>query len=146
MSTTSNSSISGGVDRSKVLSAAVASVIGAVVANLVTFFIVGLFYDPPEGFLSLTIPPILLFTAIGTSLGALVFWFLTRRSATPIRTYRIVAAVALVLSIIPNIAAYFNPSMFPIPGGEPMGFLVLILFHVVAAAVSVGIITNRSAA
>lgn len=133
------------IDRSRILSASIASVAGAVIANVVAFLIIGLFYDPPDGFLPLTIPSIALFTTVGTTAGAVVFWLLSKRSATPIRTYRTIAVIALILSIIPNILAYFNPSMFPVPGGEPSAFLLLTLFHVIAFAVSVGILTTRVA-
>lgn len=144
MSNSDNNAMSTAVDSSKLLSASALSVGGAAVANAIAYFFVNLFYDAPAGFAPLTLPPILIFTVVGTSLGALVFWFLSRRSATPVRTYRIVALIALIVSIVPNIAAYFNPSLFPIPGGEPAAFLVLILFHVVAAVVSVSILTTRS--
>ncbi len=33
--------------------------------------------------------------------------------------------------------AALNPAMFPFPGGTAAAFLVLILFHVIAAVVSV---------
>lgn len=144
MTTSTGKNVPGTVDRSKVLSAAVLSVVGAAVANLITFFIVGLFYDAPDGFLPLTVPPILFFTVIGTSVGAFIYWLLSRRSDRPARPYGIIALVALILSIIPNIAAYFNPNLFPLPGGDPTAFLVLIIFHVVAAVASVGILINRS--
>jgi hypothetical protein len=136
---------SNGIDRSRLLMAMIASVAAAALANVVMYFIVGLLYDAPEGFAPLTLGPILLFTIVGTSAGALLFWFLSGRSANPIRTYRLIALVALILSIIPNIVAYFNPSMFPMPGGTPMAFLVLILFHIVAAVVSVMVLTTMVA-
>ncbi len=132
----------GTVDQSRILTASIASVVGAVAANSIAFLIVGLFYDAPEGFAPLSIPSIALFTAAGTAGGALVFWFLSRRSATPIKTYRLIVIVVLILSIIPNILAYFNPSMFPIPGGVPSAFLVLTLFHVIAAVTSFLILTT----
>jgi hypothetical protein len=142
MTTKSSVPASNGIDNSRILTAALASVGGAVVANVIARLIVGLFYTPPAGFMPLGYVSIILFTAVGTGLGALVFWFLSKRSANPISTYRTIAIVALVLSVIPNIAAYFNPSMFPIPGGDPTAFLVLTLFHVIAAVVSFYILTS----
>ena len=63
-------------------------------------------------------------------MGALVYAWLARRSANPARAYRIVALVALIVSIIPNVLAAFNPAMFPFPGGTATAFLALTLFHV----------------
>jgi hypothetical protein len=134
MSTKSSVPAANGIDNSRILTAALASVGGAVVANVIARLIVGLFYTPPAGFSPLAYVSIIIFTIIGTGLS--------KRSANPISTYRTIAIVALIVSVIPNIAAYFNPSMFPIPGGDPTAFLVLILFHVIAAVVSFLILTS----
>lgn len=146
MTSVSNPNTSGQVDSSKLLSASLLSIVGAAVANLVLYFAVNAFYDAPEGFLPLTPGPILFFTVLGTSLGALVFWFLTRRSDTPIRAYRVVATVAAIVSIIPNVLGAISPTTMPFPfPADSTAFLLLILFHVVAAVVSVWILTTRSA-
>ncbi len=145
MSTSMSNPTPRAVDHSKLLSASILSVVGAAVANAILFFIVNAFYDIPEGFLPLSLVPILLLTVVGTSLGALVFWFLSRRSSTPSRTYIIVAAIALIVSIIPNILSAMNPTAMPFPfPAVSSAFLVLILFHVVAAVVSVWILITRS--
>lgn len=135
MSTTT--SPSNGVARDRLLVAGVASVAAAVVANIIAFFIARALFDLPAGFPPLSVGAITFFTILGTGAGALVFAWLSRRSATPFKTYRIIAVVALILSIIPNILAAFSPAMFPFPGGTATAFLVLILFHVIAAVVSV---------
>jgi hypothetical protein len=135
-----------GVDRSKLLVAGVASVAAAVVANIVAFFIVRGVLDLPADFPPLSVGAIVAFTLVGTGLGALGFAWLSRRSATPARTYRNVAVVAFILSIIPNLLAALNPTMFPFPGGTPTAFLALILFHVVAAVVSVTVLLRLSRA
>lgn len=132
-----NRPTSNGVDRSKLLVAGLASVAAAVAANLIAFFIVRAFVDLPPDFPPLTVGAIAFFTILGTGLGALVFAWLARRSATPVRTYVRIAVVALVLSVIPNFLAAANPAMFPFPGGTATAFLVLVLFHVIAAVVSV---------
>lgn len=142
---TSVSSVNG-VDRGKLPVAGLASVAAAVVANLIALFIARAIFDLPAGFPPLTAGAVTFFTVIGTSLGALVFWWLSRRSATPVRTYRIVAVVALVVSIIPNLLAAINPAMFPFPGGTATAFLVLVIFHVIATVVSVGVLTRLARA
>lgn len=140
-----NRPTSNGVDRSKLLVAGLASVAAAVAANLIAFFIVRAFVDLPPDFPPLTVGAIAFFTILGTGLGALVFAWLARRSATPVRTYVRIAVVALVLSVIPNFLAAANPAMFPFPGGDATAFLVLTLFHVIAAAVSVVVLVRLAA-
>lgn len=127
------------------LIAALASVAAAVAANLIAFFIVRAFVDLPPDFPPLTVGAIAFFTILGTGLGALVFAWLARRSATPVRTYVRIAVVALVLSVIPNFLAAANPAMFPFPGGDATAFLVLTLFHVIAAVVSVVVLVRLAA-
>lgn len=128
---------SNGVARDRLLVASVASVAAAVVANLIAFFFARALFDLPADFPPLSVGAVSFFTLVGTGLGALVFAWLSRRSATPFKTYRAVAVVALILSIIPNLLAVANPAMFPFPGGTATAFLVLVLFHVIAAVVSV---------
>jgi hypothetical protein len=131
-----------GIDRSKLLTASLASIAAAVAANLVAFFIARSILDLPQGFPPLTAGAITFFTVLGTGAGALVFGWLSRRSARPVRTYWMVAMVALVLSVIPNFLAAANPAMFPFPGGTATAFLLLVLFHVIAALVSVIVLTR----
>jgi len=143
--TTIKQSTANGTNHGNLRRAGLLSVAAAVVANIVAFFIAKAVFDLPAGFMPLSVGAITLFTIIGTGLGALVYAWLARRSATPARTYRIIAVAALIVSIIPNILAAFNPAMFPFPGGTATAFLVLILFHVIAAVVSVVVLTRLAA-
>ncbi len=122
------------------LIAALASVAAAVAANLIALFLVRAVVDLPDGFMPLSAGSVAAFTLIGTGLGALVYAWLRRRSAAPARTYARVAVVALIVSVIPNFLAMANPALFPFPGGNATAFLVLTLFHVIAAAVSVTVL------
>lgn len=128
------------VNRSKLLTAGLASVAAAVAANVVAFWLVRAVVDLPAGFMPLSVGAIAFFTIIGTGLGALVFAWLAGRSAAPFKTYRNVALVAFIVSIIPNVLAALNPAMFPFPGGNATAFVVLILFHVIATVVSVAVL------
>lgn len=120
------------------------SVAAAVVANIIAFFIARAVFDLPADFPPLSLGAITFFTILGTGVGALVYAWLARRSAAPARAYRRIAVVALIVSIIPNILAAFNPAMFPFPGGTATAFLVLTLFHFIAAVVSVAVVTWKS--
>jgi hypothetical protein len=126
-----------GLGRGRLLRAGVLSVAAAVAANLIAYFILRAALDLPADFPPLSAGAITLFTIIGTGLGALAFAWLARRSATPARPYVRLAAVALVVSILPNLAAAANPALFPFPGGTTAVFLTLVVFHMIAAVVSV---------
>jgi len=127
-------------DRRSLLTAALASVAAAIAVNLVALLLVRAVVDLPAGFPPLTAGSVAIFTLIGTGLGALVYAWLRRRAAAPGRTYVRVAVVALIISIIPNFLAMANPAMFPFPGGNATAFLVLTVFHVLAAIVSVAVL------
>lgn len=139
--TTIKQSTANGTNRGNLLRAGLLSVVAAVVANIIAFFIARAVFDLPADFPPLSVGAITFFTILGTGVGALVYAWLSRRSAHPARTYRLVALVALIVSIIPNILAAVNPAMFPFPGGTATAFLVLTLFHVIAAVVSVMVLT-----
>lgn len=126
--------------RRSLLTAALASMAAAIAVNLLALLLVRAVVDLPDGFPPLTAGSVAAFTLIGTGLGALVYAWLRRRAAAPARTYIRVAVVALILSVIPNFLAMANPAMFPFPGGNATAFLVLTLFHVLAAAVSVAVL------
>lgn len=140
--TASTATLDNGIDRRRLPRAAALSVLAAVAANLIALFAMRAALDLPAGFPPLTAGAITAFTILGTGLGALVFWWLSGRSRTPVRTYWIVAVVALVVSILPNLAAMGNPAMFPFPGGTSTAFVALIVFHVIAMVVSVVVLTR----
>jgi hypothetical protein len=118
------------------LRAGVITVVVAVAANLIARAILGLVMTFDPAFLPLTYGPIAMFTALGVALGSFVFALIARRTAHPNRTWTIIALVALIVSIIPNLALMANPSAAPFPGGTAAGFGALIIFHVVAGLVA----------
>jgi hypothetical protein len=63
-----------------------------------------------------------------------------------VRTYWIVATIAFILSIVPNLLSAANPDAipFPFPGASPTAFLILIAFHVVAYLTSVLVLTRMA--
>ncbi len=137
---TTNNRASGGAERGNLLVAGLASVAAAIAATLLALLLVRAVVDLPADFPPLTAVAVAFFTLLGTGLGALVYAWLRRRSAAPGRTYVRVAVVALIISILPNFLAMANPALFPFPGGNATAFLVLTLFHVIAAAVSVAVL------
>jgi hypothetical protein len=74
--------------------------------------------------------------------AVLVFVLVNRFSRTPIRTYRIVAAIALLLSFIPPISA----GQGGIPNVAPASLatvITLILMHITAAAITLWALTIK---
>lgn len=68
------------------------------------------------------------FTTVLVTLGVLVFAVVVWKSATPIRTYRRIALIALVLSFIPDL---FLPGQ-DLPGATWTAAIVLMAMHVAA--------------
>lgn len=132
------------VDRNKIPRAAALAVGYSVAANLIARQLLGQVIEFPAGFLPLTPGPIAVFTLIGTAMGGLVFWLMARALPNPLRPFQVVALVALVLSIIPNLVLMANPQMAPMPGGTPQAFGVLIVFHVIAGLITIFVLSRMT--
>ncbi|WP_128225184.1 DUF6069 family protein [Halobacteriaceae archaeon SHR40] len=83
-------------------------------------------------------PGIVVWTLLGMAGATVVYGVLTRRSATPDRTFVRIAAVVLVLSFIPDIGlALFTES---VTTSEAIGLMIL---HVPPAVVAVLVLPER---
>ena len=80
-----------------------------------------------------TLPVVATTSAFGAVAGTIVYALVVRFTRRPVRVFRVVAAVALVLS-------FAGP--FTIPGAPAAMIATLLLMHVVAAAVVVGLLTT----
>ncbi len=78
--------------------------------------------------------------AVGTAV--LVFAVVARWSDRPVRLYRRVAAVALVVSFVPTVGLV--PA--DVPGGSPAAIATLMLMHVVDAAICVWLLPSLTRA
>ncbi len=93
-----------------------------------------------------TVPPVAIFTFVGVLLATLVWWWISRRSRAPERTWNIVALVALVVSLVPDVLLMLLP---PVPGtGTPTWPVVILLMvmHVVTYALAVLLLPRLSRA
>lgn len=129
----------------KVLRVGGLAVIASVLANLVLLVLVNL-AAPQPGFPPLTVPPIALFTAVGSVAAVVVFAVLSRLVSQPGRLYVIIGLVAFVLSCIPNVLAASDPAASPLPGATSTGFLLLILFHIPPAVICIWLLATRTRA
>jgi hypothetical protein len=110
-----------------------ASVLAVLAVRAAAFAVLDLSAEYPP----LTPTGLIIFTVVLVSAGVLVFAAVVRRSATPIRTYRRIALIALVLSFVPDL---FLPGTGP--GATWISSIVLMVAHVAAWIPVVAILTN----
>ena len=116
----------------------VATVIAAVLANVLVYFIgnaiVG--YDP-EFIVLRDVSATILFTVVPAIAAVLLYAVLLRFTSNPARTFTIIAAVVLIISLIPDV--FYIPTVPGATGGQTA---ILSLMHVVAAIVIVWMLTS----
>jgi hypothetical protein len=108
----------------------------AVVLGCLTNAILVLVLDAlgvAPGFRPISVPPVVLFSAIGTAGATITYGVLRRFSDTPDATFLRVAVVVLLLSLLPDLALLDRD-----PSATVIGVVALMFMHVVVAAVSVG--------
>ncbi|MBA2277947.1 MAG: hypothetical protein H0W06_09325 [Chloroflexia bacterium] len=116
----------------------VGTVVAAVVANVLVYFIGSVLvgYDP--GFVVLaTVGGTILFTLVPAVVAVLLYAVLPRFTANPARVFRIIAAVVFVVTLIPDFT--YIPT---VPGASGGQTAILVLMHAVAASVIVGMLTT----
>jgi len=111
--------------------AAVASVANALLLTLV------LGMGLVEPFVPLSYPPVVFLSAAGAVAATLVYGLLTGRVTDADRTFFRVAVAVLVASFLPDIGLLYVD-----PGATVPGVLVLMVMHVVVAAVCVASLTE----
>lgn len=108
---------------------------GAALGNAFLAWIAGAALPIPEAFVPLGIPRVVFLTVVGAALATVTYAIVDRVSSDPEPAFVKVAVIALVLSFIPDILLLVNPSA--VPGTTTLGVLVLMVMHVVAAAIIV---------
>lgn len=116
-----------------------AAVLAAVVANVVTRLLLGAVVPLSPDFMPFTPGPIIAFTLFFTLIGVGVLAVVNRAAANPLRTYNIIGVIAFFVSLIPNLAGAANPAAMPM-GGTGTDYLILIIFHIVAAVAFLGVL------
>jgi hypothetical protein len=87
----------------------------------------------PE-FRALTIPPVAFLSALGAGGATVLYWSLCRYVSDADRTFVRVATAVLLLSFVPDVALLVTD-----PAATALAVVVLMVMHVVVAAVSVGL-------
>ena len=110
-----------------------------MVANqIIRFLALSLFNISPE-FPPLQPGPPLMFTVMGVLGAVIVFAIVGRFSRRPIRLFRTIALIVLVLTFLPDIGLLMTGAM---PGTTPVAVGTLATMHVVAWAITVWTLTT----
>lgn len=115
-----------------------ATVIAATVANVLVYYLgaATIGYDPSFVILQ-NAGGAIFFTIPAAIIAVALYAVLLRTTKRPERTFTIISAVVLVLSIVPDIT--YIPTVEGSTNGQTA---VLILMHIAAAAVIVGMLTR----
>ena len=114
-------------------------IVAATLANVILQQIAVAVLQPDPLFLPLTVMPPVIFTIVGVLGAVIVYAVIGRFSRQPVRLFRRVGLVTLVVWFIPDILMLitgFNP------GTTVANVAVLILMHVVAWVIAVGMLTR----
>jgi hypothetical protein len=115
------------------LAVALATLVNALVRALALALL-----DVDPAFMPLQSPSFVALTVVGAGAGVGVYWLLGRLSRRPITTFRLVALVALVLSFLPDIGLLAGG----VPGATWATVGVLMFMHLLAALITVGLLTT----
>lgn len=114
-----------------------ATVVAAVFANTLFYYICSPFVRYDAEFKVLTNPSgAIIFTLVPAVVAVLLYAALLRYNANPVRTFNIISAVVLIASVIPDVT--YIPT---VPGSSNAQTAILILMHVLAAAVITPMLT-----
>lgn len=116
----------------------IATVFSAVLANVLVYFLGDIVVNYKSDFVILNnFSGVAIFTFVPAVVAVLLYSVLLRKSARPERAFTITSAVLLVLSVIPDF------TMLPSEDGSSNGQIaLLVLTHIVAATVIVGMLTR----
>ncbi len=131
------------VDFGRLLWVALLAIAAAVVANVLVRTVAVVLFDVSPEFPPLALGPTVVFTVVGVLGAVLVFALVARFARRPVRLFRRIALVVLLISFVPNILLLVSDS---VPGAAVPAVGTLMLEHVVAWAVSVGILTTLARA
>jgi uncharacterized protein DUF6069 len=84
----------------------------------------------------ITLPMVVVMSAVGAVAGTLVYALVGRLARRPVRAFRLVALIALVLSLAGPLT---------IPGAPAAMVAALLMMHIVAAVAVVGLLTTLAA-
>ncbi len=124
----------GQATRSRLLWVGLLAAMVAAAANTLVRAISVILFDIPPDFQPLTLGLVIISSVVGALGATVAFAIVVRFARHPIRLFRMIAVVVLLLS-------FLNP-ILALPGASLQTILTLESMHVVVAAVSVGLLTT----
>ena len=119
------------------------ALVASVVANVALWWVSTAVLAIPSEFPPLIGPaPTMFFTTVGVIGGVATFALIRGFGDHPVRLFRRVAAGALVLSLVPDIWLWTGGAAAQFPGASVTAVVVLMVMHVVAAAIVVWAMTG----
>lgn len=138
MSATSSSTATRDVNWGQFALVGLGTIVAAVLANVLVYYIGGAVVDYDPQFLPLaSVGGAVIFTVFPAIIAVVIYAILLRFTRNPVRIFTIIAVIALIISLIPDLT--YIPT---VPGVTTAQTAMLLLMHLVAAAVIVGILTR----
>lgn len=114
------------------------AIVGAIVANTVIYYLARAFIEVDPAFPPLATPvQPAIFTLVGVGLGCAVYAWMRSRGGDFNHRFTLIAIVALIVSFLPDIGLLASGA----PGATTGAIAVLLLMHVVAAAIAIKVLT-----
>jgi len=121
------------VDSSRIWLGGLVTIVLSVIGNLILLWIANLLVDIPSEFDPLGPLRISVFTVAFLLVAIVVYAILVAKAEHPIRTYRIIGWIFLIVSFIPDIAMLYVDFM---PGATVTAVIILMLTHVVPGLIA----------
>ncbi len=138
MSATSSSTATRDVNWGQFALVGLGTIVAAVLANVLVYYIGSAVVDYDPQFLPLaSVGGAVIFTVFPAIIAVVIYAILLRFTRNPARIFTIIAVIALIISLIPDLT--YIPT---VPGVTTAQTAMLLLMHLVAAAVIVGILTR----
>lgn len=143
MFTTTAMQNTGKLPFARIMLAGGVAILGSVIANLIVYWLGRMVAQPNPDFLPLASPiPTIMFTTLSLVIATAVYAVINAFSRNPVRVWTIVAWIALIVSLIPDILMIVNPASFPMGTPTVPAALVLIVMHFVAFAITMWAFTK----
>ena len=96
---------------SRVRLAGLIAIVGSVIANLIVYWLGGMIAQPPADFMPLASPgPTIIFTTGFLVIATAIYAVINAFARNPVRVWTIVAWVALLVGLIPDLLLLINPA------------------------------------
>lgn len=127
----------------RVMLAGVIAIVGSVIANLIVYWLGRMVAQPNPNFQPLASPiPTIMFTTLFLVVATAVYAVINAFSRNPVRVWTIVAWIALIVGLVPDLLMIVSPASFPMGTPTVPAALVLIVMHFVAFAITMWAFTK----